>query len=409
MCGVPFPDGWNAKNQRIHRSTLRVPKTVYDSVEKSAMLPLLPSVYETSPNTFRTYEIAALPYVLYKSCRYSVPRDYAFKTVRFKVVSGKIHIYDDQLNYICSHNLSERKGSVNQLPEHRKQDSGDWIEIMERLRGKWNCYDFQHFINGVKKENPRHISKQLRAIEQFLDSENPDKSLVAQVMKECCQKYRYQFSQFKVVYSLCKSRPGTDHRRLPCPGSIRQCQLHGSFCLCKSLSGTHRKEGGCCSMNREILKSMDTGHIPVQRLTALLETFTLKHAARMLPDLLETADLQDSSCREFLLAVLETEVKGRNERRRKRNYSAAHFPPNIRPLEEFDPEELESGITHAQLSVLKELSWLDNCGNLVFAGPPGLGKTMVACGLGLQAVNSGYTVCFEKDDEPDPYPRYCRN
>ena len=141
---------------------------------------------------------------------------------------------------------------------------------------------------------------------------------------------------------------------------------------------------------------MDTSHIPVQRLTALLETFTLKHAARMLPDLLETADLQDSSCREFLLAVLETEVKGRNERRRKRNYSAAHFPPNIRPLEEFDPEELESGITQAQLTVLKELSWLDNCGNLVFAGPPGLGKTMVACGLGLQAVNSGYTVCFEK-------------
>ena len=133
-------------------------------------------------------------------------------------------------------------------------------------------------------------------------------------------------------------------------------------------------------MNREILKSMDTGHIPVQRLTALLETFTLKHAARMLPDLLETADLQDSSCREFLLAVLETEVKERN----------------IRPLEEFNPEELESGITQAQLSVLKELSWLDNCGNLVFAGPPGLGKTMVACGLGLQAVNSGYTVCFEK-------------
>ena len=87
---------------------------------------------------------------------------------------------------------------------------------------------------------------------------------------------------------------------------------------------------------------MDTSHIPVQRLTALLETFTLKHAARMLPDLLETADLQDSSCREFLLAVLETEVKGRNERRRKRNYSAAHFPPNIRPLEEFDPEDRQT-------------------------------------------------------------------
>ncbi len=149
-------------------------------------------------------------------------------------------------------------------------------------------------------------------------------------------------------------------------------------------------------MNREILRNMDTNHIPVQRLMALLETFALKHASKMLPDLLETADHETVTNRQFLLSILETEVKGRNERRRKRNYSAAHFPPNIRPLEEFNPDELESGITQAQLIRLKELSWLDTCGNLVFAGPPGLGKTMVAAGLGLHAINSGYTVCFEK-------------
>ena len=149
-------------------------------------------------------------------------------------------------------------------------------------------------------------------------------------------------------------------------------------------------------MNRQIMKSMDTGRIPVERLISLLQTFTLKHSAKALPDLLETADLEGSSCREFLLAVLETEVVGRNERRRKRNYSAAHFPPNIRPLEEFDPEELDSGITQAQLDKLKGLSWLDKGGNIVLAGPPGLGKTMVAAGLGQHAVNNGYTVCFEK-------------
>ena len=133
-------------------------------------------------------------------------------------------------------------------------------------------------------------------------------------------------------------------------------------------------------MNREILKSMDSERIPIERLISLLQTFTLKHAAS----------------RQLLLSVLETEVKGRNERRRKRNYSAAHFPPNVRPLEEFDPEELESGISQAQIDRLKELSWLDNGGNIVLAGPPGLGKTMVAVGLGLHAINNGYTVCFEK-------------
>ena len=143
--------------------------------------------------------------MLYKACRYSVPREVAYATVKYKVTAGKIHIYDEKLNFICTHLLSERKGSFNQLPEHRKGESEGWMEIAERLRGKWNCYDFQHFINGVKKENPRHIAKQLGAVEQFLDAENPDRSLVAKVLKICCKKFRYQFSQFKVVYEYTKA------------------------------------------------------------------------------------------------------------------------------------------------------------------------------------------------------------
>lgn len=149
-------------------------------------------------------------------------------------------------------------------------------------------------------------------------------------------------------------------------------------------------------MNREIARSMGTDHIPVQRLSALLETFALKHSSRQIADLLERAENEEASYRQFLLKVLETEVRGRNDRRRKRNYSAAHFPPNVRPLEEFNPGELESGMSESQMRQLKELTWLDTCGNIVLAGPPGLGKTMIAVGLGLEAINAGYTVCFEK-------------
>lgn len=149
-------------------------------------------------------------------------------------------------------------------------------------------------------------------------------------------------------------------------------------------------------MNRQIMKSMGTKRIPNDRLTSLLPTFALKHSAKALPELLETADMENASYKQFLLAMLETEVIGRNERRRKRNLSAAHFPPGMHPLEEFDPDELDSGITQAQLDKLKTLSWLDNGGNVVLAGPPGLGKTMIAVGLGLHAINNDYTVCFEK-------------
>ncbi|MCD8208163.1 MAG: IS21-like element helper ATPase IstB [Bacteroidales bacterium] len=149
-------------------------------------------------------------------------------------------------------------------------------------------------------------------------------------------------------------------------------------------------------MNKEIKNSIGTNRIPLQRITALLDTFGLKHMSRQIPDLLEEADINNLSTREFLLNALETEVKGRNERRRARNLASAHFPVNVKPLEEFDPEELESGITAKQIANLKELSWLDNRGNLFFSGPPGLGKTMIACGLGMEAINCGYTVCFEK-------------
>lgn len=136
--------------------------------------------------------------------------------------------------------------------------------------------------------------------------------------------------------------------------------------------------------------------ITVSRINGMLNTFGLKHASGMLADLLEVAETEELTYREFLLKLLETEVKGRNERRRSRNYALAHFPPAPKSLEEYDPSELESGITRGQIEQLKELTWIDSYGNLIFAGPPGLGKTTLAIGLGIEAINNGYTVCFEK-------------
>lgn len=136
--------------------------------------------------------------------------------------------------------------------------------------------------------------------------------------------------------------------------------------------------------------------ITIERLTSLMNTFGLKHAPGKLADIIEAAEVGEISYREFLANLLESEVKGRNEKKRRRNYAAAHFPPNVRALEEFDCKELEAGITPGQIAQLKELTWLDSFGNIIFAGPPGLGKTMLALGIGLHAIDEGYTVVFEK-------------
>ena len=76
---------------------------------------------------------------------------------------------------------------------------------MESLRKKWNCYDSQHFINGVKKENPRYVADQLRAIDKYLDEQALTKTFVAMVLKECCEHYSYRFTQIQAVFEVLKS------------------------------------------------------------------------------------------------------------------------------------------------------------------------------------------------------------
>ncbi|MGI6766430.1 MAG: hypothetical protein ACOX4R_04345 [Lentihominibacter sp.] len=89
-----------------------------------------------------------------------------------------------RIAFLCFDHLGYFFPEVNiLLDEHKKEPATDWITIVEQMRDKWNCYDFQHFINGVKKENPRYLKEQFSAINAFLDKEAPDRKTVAAAMK----------------------------------------------------------------------------------------------------------------------------------------------------------------------------------------------------------------------------------
>jgi DNA replication protein DnaC len=122
----------------------------------------------------------------------------------------------------------------------------------------------------------------------------------------------------------------------------------------------------------------------------------LKHVAAVLSDLIQEAEIHNYTYREFLDRIMDHELEKRNEKRKRRNLSGAHLPPKPKPIDEFDTAELDSGITPTQIMQLKDLAWIDSCTNILFLGPPGLGKTMLAVGLGLLAIDEGYTVCFER-------------
>ena len=199
--------GWvERKNNRLHMATFRVPSEIFESIEQKTLRPLIPSLYENSPSSFVPVDINSIPYIQYKSSKYSVGADYCFSKIHYKAVGGKLHIYDADLKYLCTHNISECRGSIIRLEEHRRRPSADWLSAVENLRQKWNCPSFQDFIGGFRQQNKRYLYNQLSAVSRLLDEQKPERGLVSSVMEACCRERRFRYSQFKATYEVMKAK-----------------------------------------------------------------------------------------------------------------------------------------------------------------------------------------------------------
>lgn len=126
----------------------------------------------------------------------------------------------------------------------------------------------------------------------------------------------------------------------------------------------------------------------------LLRSLKLNGIEKELDELIHTAESGSHSHITFLNSILETEIDYRVKRRLLRNMAAAHFPIE-KHIEDYKFSRVE-GITKSDAANLMDCRWIDKQENLLFFGPPGLGKTHLAIGIGLKAVEKGYTVCFER-------------
>jgi len=108
--------------------------------------------------------------------------------------------------------------------------------------------------------------------------------------------------------------------------------------------------------------------------------------------LLADAESNDCSYLQFADALVEFEHQIRNSKRIDLNRRKANFPM-IKTLEEFDYKH-QTTITKRQVNQLLDFNFIDNRSNLIFIGPPGVGKTHLATGIGIKAVDAGYKVLF---------------
>jgi DNA replication protein DnaC len=107
---------------------------------------------------------------------------------------------------------------------------------------------------------------------------------------------------------------------------------------------------------------------------------------------LREARERDFAHLQFLDNLLADEIGARLERSIVTRTNLAHFPV-IKTLDSFE-FDAQPSIDRRITNELQTLAFIERRENVIFLGPPGVGKTHLAIGLGMKALHAGHRVYF---------------
>jgi DNA replication protein DnaC len=130
----------------------------------------------------------------------------------------------------------------------------------------------------------------------------------------------------------------------------------------------------------------------LERLHEHLQRLRLFKSRDRLEALLQEATGKELSYADFLDQVLTEEVASKTAKHVTMRTQLARFP-FVKGLDAFD-FSYQPSLDKKQLQTLSTCHFIEHGENLVILGPPGVGKTHLAVGLGLKAIERGYRVLF---------------
>ncbi len=129
-----------------------------------------------------------------------------------------------------------------------------------------------------------------------------------------------------------------------------------------------------------------------QLLRSHLSTLRLATAAEALPGVLEQAKAEHLGHTAVLERLLSLEVQATEQRRRTSLERFASLPAPWR-LGDFD-FDAQPSVDKSLVNELSTLRFLEDATNVLFIGPPGVGKTMLAIGLARASIDAGYRTYY---------------
>lgn len=132
--------------------------------------------------------------------------------------------------------------------------------------------------------------------------------------------------------------------------------------------------------------------LEVDRTRERLEQLGLSHAAAALTEELSESVKHDRAAHLVLDRLLSREIEARDERRIKTSLKLSNLPPGL-TLGNFD-FGFQPSLERRQVETLATCAFIrDHC-TLLVQGPPGVGKTHLVVGLGVKAIEQGFSVAF---------------
>src|SRR3990170_1807921 len=130
----------------------------------------------------------------------------------------------------------------------------------------------------------------------------------------------------------------------------------------------------------------------LERLQEYLQRLRLFKSRERLEALLQDATTKELSYADFLDQVLTEEVTAKTTKNVTMRTSLARFP-FVKSLDSFE-FSYQPSVDRKQIQTLSTCHFIEHGENVILLGPPGVGKTHLAVGLGLRAIERGYRVLF---------------
>ena len=123
-----------------------------------------------------------------------------------------------------------------------------------------------------------------------------------------------------------------------------------------------------------------------------LKLFKLVDIREHYQEIIDEAIQEKIGYKDFLIKLIQVEEEGKKKRLSERLRLKAGFD-FIKTLDDVE-YNFNDSINYQKIKELGTLSFIERNENIIIIGPPGVGKTMLATGIGINACNEGKTVMF---------------